>query len=134
MKSCLIIISIIVFQFVPFEAFGDRINFSCPADKEGACLSSGDNICPSSQGKCVRNESICISPETCSDQGIICKSDFDDLNDNYEELREKSRVIASEYSDALDVYRKLFEKHEYLKDCVRQASSLEEAKTCYQVR
>lgn len=90
----------------------------------------GDKVC-SSTAKCVSDDAVCFDSYTCGYQGFICKSKFDDLAIEHDDLLRKCRNIASEHDDLVDKYNGLLRKYKELENCVSYASSLEEAQACY---
>ncbi len=119
-------------------------NFSCPFGKQGACLDYGDKVC-SSLGKCVDQNAVCFDSYTCDFKGFVCKSDFDQLGNEYNSLLRKARSIAEDHNSLLAKYNDLVDEHNALierynnalrarqvfSDCVRDADTLDEAQRCY---
>lgn len=109
-------------------AYGE--NFSCPFGRQGACLEYGAKVC-SSTAKCVSDDAVCFDSYTCGYQGFICKSKFDDLVTEYDDLRRKCRNIASEHDDLVVKYNELLGRYQELESCISYASSLEDVQACY---
>ena len=70
----------------------------------------------SSSAKCVSDDAICFDSYTCDYSGFICKSKFDELANEYDELTTRCKDIAREYDE--------------LVSCLSYASSLEDAQNC----
>jgi hypothetical protein len=119
-----------IIQLTPLDAMGYGNEFSCSFGKQGACLDYGDKVC-SSMAKCVNNDAICFDSYTCNYKGFICKSKFDDLAEEYDDLLGKCKNIASEHDELVDQYNSLLRKYKELESCVSYASTLEEAQACY---
>lgn len=136
-SSIFVTITMTTILLVAFSDLTYGENFSCPFGKQGACLEFGAKVC-SSTAKCVSNDAVCFDSYTCGYQGFICKSKFDDLATEYDDLRRKCRNIASEHDDLVSDYNELLGRyqeiasdHDDLVSCVTYASSLEEARACY---
>jgi len=80
--------------------------------------------------KCVSNDAICFDSYTCNYKGFICKSRFDDLSDEYDDLLGKCKDIASEHDELVDKYNLLLSKYKNITDCIEYASTIEEAQAC----
>ena len=112
-------------------------SFSCSYGKKAACLDYNDKVC-SSSAKCVSSDAICFDSYTCDYNGFICKTKFNNLVDEYEDLSNSCRIIAanhddlvSEHDDLLYNYRNSVSEYEDLQSCISYASTLAEAKSCY---
>ena len=110
--------------------------FSCPYGSQPSCLDYGDKVC-SSLGKCVDESAKCFSAYTCGYEGFVCKSELDDVADEYQSLFSKYNSLINEYNDLLarhkrDVqdYNDLQESHSNLVFCVARADTLDEAQNC----
>lgn len=110
-----------------FAAFGN--DFSCPFGKQGACLDYNDKVC-SSFAKCVDNNAVCFDSNTCNYKGFICKSQFDDLMDDYSGLASKCKSISDEYETLVIKYNNLIRAYESLDNCLSSANSVQDAKAC----
>ncbi len=95
------------------NAYGN--NFSCNYGKQGACLDYGDKVC-SSYSKCVKDDAVCFDSYTCGYQGFVCKSKFQGLADEYDELVEK--------------YNSLVRKKNNQNSCLSGASTMDEVQSC----
>jgi len=137
-KHCFAILTTL-FMIVTFAAnalaYGD--SFSCSFGKQGACLDYGDKVC-SSRSKCVSNDAICFDSYTCDFNGFVCKSKFDDLANEYDDLLYKFKKIATEHDDLVNEYNEILRKYknvaaeyEDLQNCIAYASTLDEARNCY---
>lgn len=104
-------------------------NFSCPGFKRGACLDYGDKAC-SSNAKCVDQGAECFSSYTCGYNGFICKTKFDDLAATYDDLETRARRLASDYDLLTSRYNSLVSEKSDIENCIRYASSLQEAQAC----
>lgn len=111
---------IAVLTLFSIGAWGD---FSCPNGTEPACIDEGDKVCPSST-KCVDNDATCFDDYPCDvGGGFVCESEYDNvLNDSETAVRQYNE-LASENTDLRA--RRLDQKN-----CVLNASSLEDAKRC----
>ena len=112
-------------------------SFSCSFGQQGACLDYGDKVC-SSFAKCVKSDAVCFDSYTCDYNGFVCKSKFNELADDFDDLLKKCRNIASEYDAVVNDYNELIRKHkmlaseyEEIQSCISYATSLDEAKRCY---
>ena len=112
MKSTVFVFILLTY---PSAAVAQRY-FSCPGFERAVCLDYGDKVC-SSFAKCVDQNSVCFDSYTCNFKGFVCKSTLDDLADEYDDLLRKAKSIASDF----DSYR----------DCVRYASTIDEAQSCH---
>lgn len=112
-----------------FAATVSANSFSCPYGKQGACLDYNDKVC-SSYSKCVNQNSTCFQPNTCGYGGFICKSEYSNLSNEYDDLLRKCKNIASEHDDLVDKYNRLLRNYQDAESCVSYASSLEEAQSC----
>jgi len=111
-------------------------SFSCPFGTQASCLDYGDKVC-SSYSKCVSQDSVCFDSYTCGYEGFICKSKYDDLVDEYDDLLRKNRRLVSEYNSLLaeyqeniDDYNRLLGEHSALASCISFADTLDEAQSC----
>ena len=125
-------------------------SFSCPYGTNASCLDYGDKVC-SSSAKCISQDSVCFDSYTCNYQGFICKSKYDDVVDEHDDLLRKNRSLVSDYNELLrrnktliseynslldehqqnvDDYNGLLSEHSALESCVSFADSLEAAKIC----
>ncbi len=87
--------------------------FSCPLGSRGSCLSYGEQIC-SSYGKCVDSSAVCFSAFTCDHKGFLCKSEYDDLVDDYNRLGSKRKVLENSYNDLVYTHNQLRDSYERL--------------------
>jgi len=114
------VILIVALALVSACAWGD---FSCPDGTNAACLDGGDKVCPAST-KCVDDDVVCFDKNTCeSGSGLICESDYDEVLNDYKMTVEKHNKLASENVA-------LREQRLEHKNCVINASSVEDAKRC----
>lgn len=98
-------------------------DFSCPNGSNAACLDDGDTVCPAST-KCVDDDVVCFDKHSCdSGSGLICESEYDKILNDYKVTVEKHNNLAS-------VNVALREQRLEHKNCVINASTLEEAKMC----
>ncbi len=98
-------------------------DFSCPHDTKAICLDSGDKVCPAS-AKCVSNDVVCFDKKACdSERGFMCASELDGVLNDHKETAEKYNKLALENVN-------LRETRLAKKNCVLNASTLEEATTC----
>jgi hypothetical protein len=109
-------------------AYGD--SFTCSYGKKAACLDYSDKVC-SSFAKCVNSDAICFNSGTCGYRGFICKSKFDGLVNDYDELADKYNRSLRNHNDVVDEYNDLQKKHSDLRSCVIYATTLDDAKNCY---
>ena len=130
-----ILIAILLIASTNTFSFGN--DFSCSYGKQGACLDYGDKIC-SSLAKCVSNDAVCFESYTCGLDGFICKSKYDDLSNEYDNLLNKCKNIATKHDELVDEYnillnelRSAVSEYEDLESCVSYSSTLDEAKGCY---
>ena len=101
-------------------AWGD---FSCPNGTDAACIDSGDKVCPSST-KCVDNGATCFDEYPCDlSGGFVCESKYDEVLDNNKKVVRQHNQLASENTG-------LRETRLEQKNCVINASTLEDAKRC----
>ena len=99
-------------------------DYSCPAGTELKCLATGDHICPNT-AKCVGNEVVCLDRNSCANGGsFICDTSYDKLMGDYEEAARQYDVLVSENVS-------LREQRLAQKNCVLNASSLDEAQKCF---
>ena len=111
---------IAVLALVSTGAWGD---FSCPTGTEVACLESGDKVCPSST-KCVDEGATCFDAYPCDLNGsFVCESEYDDVMNDYKQAVIEHNQLASENTG-------LRETRLEQKNCVINASTLEDAKRC----
>ena len=117
------------------SAYGN--NFSCSYGKQGACLDYNDKVC-SAYSKCVDQNAQCFNQNTCGYGGFVCKSDLEDLANDYDSLASKCKRLANDYDDLTDKYNNLvndynnqLEKHKSYQDCIEYSQTLEDAKLCY---
>ena len=144
------LIGVLAIGFLSAVGSADADNFSCPFGKRGACLDYGDKVC-GSFGKCVDDNAVCFASYTCDFRGFVCKSAFDEVVDDFNELVRKARTLASDYdrlvsdhnalidehNDLVDDYESLARKYRDATDardefaeCVAFSSTLEEARLC----
>ena len=70
--------------------------------------------------------------------GVVCKSEYEDLGDEYDDLLDDCKELAHEHDDIIDKYNKLLNRYknreseyEEFELCVRYATTLEEVKSCF---
>jgi len=116
------LILIFVLALVSSGSWGD---FSCPDGTNAACLDNGDQVCPGS-AKCVNNDDVCFDKHTCPSGGsFICESEYDDILNNY-------KKVVSQHNDLISENVDLRERRLEQKNCVLNASTLENAHRCVQ--
>lgn len=121
-------------------------NFSCSYGR-AACLDYGDIVCRST-AKCVNANAICFDSFTCDYNGFVCKSEFNDVIDEYNALLGNNRKLVSEFNDLSENFNDLLTDSKIvvdnltsevdaleraqtrLGDCVRSVGSLEDAQNC----
>ena len=102
---------------------GKRGDFSCPDGTGAACLDIGDIVCPSS-AKCVDDRATCFDEYPCDlDKGFVCESKYDDVLDDLKQTVRQHDELASENVA-------LRERRLEQKNCVLNASTLDDAKRC----
>lgn len=101
-------------------AYGN--DFSCSYGKQGACLDYNDKVC-SSSAKCVSHDAVCFDSYSCDYKGFVCKTKFDDLVDNYNDLATRYKQVTQEYND-------LVRRYKSLDSCISHAGALGEAQAC----
>jgi hypothetical protein len=100
-----------------------RGDFSCPDGTKPYCLDSGDKACPSST-KCVNDEATCFDDYPCDlSDGFFCASQYDNVLNDCKDVVRQYNELASENLD-------LRERRMAQKNCVINACTLEEARTC----
>ena len=111
-------------------------SFSCPYGKKASCLDYGDKVC-SSYSKCVSEDAVCFDSYTCGYQGFICKSKYDEVVDEFNDLLLKNRRLISQYNillaehqENVDDYNRLLAEHSQLESCISFADTLDEAQSC----
>jgi hypothetical protein len=92
-------------------------------------LDYGDKVC-SSNAKCVSDDAVCFDSYTCNYSGFVCKSDFESLTSEYDDLARNAQQLATEYDDLANRFNRLRQLSSNVTDCVDYASSLEEAQSC----
>ena len=101
---------------------GAQDAFSCSWGKRGACLDYGDKVC-SQLGKCVDEDAVCFNRSTCDYNGFVCKSDLNNLSDEYDTLLSKAKRLASDYDDMHSSYSDILQ-------CLGRAMEIEDARRC----
>jgi hypothetical protein len=102
---------------------GLRADFSCLDGTQPACLDHTDKVCPGST-KCVDENASCFDEYPCgSGGGFVCESKYDEMLNNSKETVDKYNKLASENED-LRIERLA------RKNCVANASTLAEARSC----
>ena len=133
---CLIILSI--FSLKVYAA-----DFSCPAGTKGACIGLNENVCVES-AKCVSIDAVCFNAQACNYKGYVCKSEVDKLADEYDTLVKKYQEVSAKhdylveenngmikvYNELVNSYNAVVAQQAELKECVKQAETLEEVKDC----
>jgi hypothetical protein len=98
-------------------------NFTCPDGTEPSCLDPGDNVCPNS-AKCVENRATCFDEYPCDlSGGFVCAFQYENVMKGYKQAVGKYDELASENVD-------LRERRLAQKNCVLNASDLEDARRC----
>jgi hypothetical protein len=134
MKKIIIILStILIFS----SSFISAQNFSCAYGKTASCLDYNDKV--------VDSNSICFDQYVCGfNGGLICKSKYDDVINEYNDLLRKNNDLVDNYNDVLNKNKNLVSEFNYflsdneelqvknqrLKNCLSYADSIEEAKAC----
>lgn len=131
------------------QGFGQ--DFSCPYGQQGACLDYGDTVC-SSYAMCVDRNATCFDAYTCGfGGGFVCKSDYDDLSaqfdellrsaqrlrsqltqvaSDYEYLQTQASILVTEYEDLQSEFDDLESRHDDVRNCVLSAATMSEARNC----
>lgn len=111
-------------------------SFSCPHGTQASCLDYNDKVC-AFLSKCVSQDAVCFDSYTCDYKGFICKSKYDQIVNDYNNLLlENKRLVSSynslrvEHQENVDDYNSLLRKHTNAKSCITYANTLEEAKNC----
>ena len=113
-------ILIVALAAVSTAAWGD---FSCPNGTEPACLDNGDKVCPDSS-RCVDEHATCFDDYPCDlSGGFVCESEYDDLMKDHKQVVRQHDELASENVA-------LREKRLAQKNCVLNASTLDDARKC----
>lgn len=100
--------------------------FLCPADTQPSCLAPGDNVCPGST-KCVDENATCFEQYPCETSGgFVCGAEYDEVLNDYQNAVRQNNELASENVG-------LRESRLDKKNCVLNASTLEDAKTCVRI-
>ena len=111
---------IVALALVSIGALGE---FSCPYGTNAACLDDGDKVCPGST-KCVDVDVVCFDKNTCdSGTSFVCESEYDEVLNDYKKTVKQHNQLASENVG-------LREQRLEQKNCVINASTLEDAKRC----
>jgi hypothetical protein len=96
---------------------------SCPNETELACLDTDDKVCPGST-KCVDFDATCFDEYPCDiGSGFVCESEYENVLNDYEKTVKQYNELASEN---VELRARRLEQ----KNCVLNASILEEAKNC----
>jgi len=99
-------------------------DFSCPDGTKAVCMDNGDSICPGT-AKCVSNDVVCFDKNTCaSGDSFICDSSYDAVMNDYKEAVRQNDELAAENVS-------LRERRLERKNCVLNASTLEESQKCF---
>jgi hypothetical protein len=102
---------------------GKHGDFSCPDGTEPSCLDSGSKVCPGST-KCIDDRATCFDEYPCDlSGGFVCESQYDDVLNEYKDVVRQYDQLAS---DNVALREKRLEQ----KNCVLNASNLEDAKSC----
>ena len=112
---------------INLSAYGDT--FSCNFGTQPACLDYGDKVC-SSYSKCVSSDAVCFDAYTCNYQGYICKSVFQDLADDYDELVNKYNRLLEDHQNNIDKYNSLVSKSNDQMACLSAASTIDDVRNC----
>jgi len=114
------LILLFILALIPCGAWGD---FSCPQGTNAACLNSGEEVCPGS-AKCVDADVVCFDKHSCNPgSDFICESEYDEVLNSYNEA-------VKQYNDLTLENVNLRERRLEQKNCVINASSLEDAIRC----
>jgi len=133
---------VVVFTAALISTRVHSANFSCSFGR-GACLDYGDTVW-STGGKCVQSTAVCFQSYTCDFKGFACKSDVDKLSAAYDDLVFKAQLMSTDFNKLADENRDLLSKFNDLisdlealsnkyrraRDCVANATSLDDARAC----
>jgi len=112
---------IVLLTLVSTATWGD---LSCPGGTSAVCMENGDSICPAT-AKCVSNDVICLDRNSCAAGGsFICDTSYDKLMGEYKEA-------ARQYDELVSENVSLREQRLAQKNCVLNASILDEAQRCF---
>jgi len=97
--------------------------FSCPNGTKAVCLNTDDKVCPTS-AKCVDDGATCFDGYACDlNKGFVCESTYDDVLSDYKQTVRQHNELALENVA-------LRERRLEQKNCVINASTLDDAKRC----
>jgi hypothetical protein len=97
--------------------------FSCPDGTDAACLDIGDTVCPGS-AQCIDDRATCFEEYPCDlSEGFVCKSQYDGILDGFKQTVRQHDELALENVA-------LREKRLEQKNCVINASTLDDARRC----
>ncbi len=85
-------------------------------------MENGDSICPGT-ARCVRNDVVCLDKNSCVGGNFICDTGYDELMRNY-------KKAVGQYDELVSENVSLREQRLARKNCVLNASSLEESQRC----
>ncbi|KAA0921019.1 hypothetical protein FLO80_02275 [Aquicoccus porphyridii] len=133
-------------------------SFSCRIGTRPACLDYGDTVC-SSTGKCVDANAACFDTYQCNYEGFTCRSNVTECVEEHDDLLRKHNKLVRDYNDLLERnnelvsdYNALLERNNELvsdynallerskraqslaedtERCVRWATTLNDAQSCY---
>ena len=114
---------LVLIIFLTLISLGVRGEILCPDGSSAVCLANGDNICPSS-AKCVSSDVVCLDKTSCTGGSFICDTSYDKLMADY-------KKAAGQYDDLVSENVSLREQRLAQKNCVLNASSLDEAQMCF---
>jgi len=110
---------IVLLILVSTGTWGD---FSCPDGTSAVCMENGDSICPGT-ARCVSNDVVCLDKNSCAGGNFICDTGYDELMRNY-------KKAVAQYDELVSENVSLREQRLARKNCVLNASSLEESQKC----
>lgn len=111
---------LLILMALTSNAWGD---LSCPNETEPVCIDMGDKVCPGST-ICVDEKATCFDAFPCDpNDGFVCASEYDaDMND--------CRQVVTQHDALAEENVDLRVQRLEVKNCVLNASGLDEAKGC----
>lgn len=104
-------------------------SFSCRGGTQPACLDYGAKVC-SSFSKCVSDDAVVFDRYQCDYKGFVCKSALDEVVTKHDEIVEDYNRMLREKNELIDQYNTLAEKSRNMVNCVRNATTVEDAQSC----
>lgn len=108
-------------SMLTLNTFADTVY--CENNKQLRCLGFDEKV--------VSRNTLCLDPMKCDQEGFVCKSELNSINDEYEALNKKYNDLANTHNQLLDTYNKSTSAYEDAQRCVTVATTLEEAKSCF---